>query len=372
MTSSLSTRRRSSAASPKSDLVEQPAIDLFAELGWTTGNLFGEFAHGASAEGRASKRDAILPNRLRAALKRLNPSLPDAALDDAYAILTRDRGAIDPIRANAEVHALIRNGVPVEVRGKDGERKTETVRVIDWENPQANDFFLASQVWFAGELYTKRADLVGFVNGLPLLFVELKASHKAMADAYDGNLTDYRATIPQRLHANAFVILSNGLEAVLGAPYAPLEFFAEWKRIDDEEEAGVVSLDTLIRGTCRPARLLDIVENFIAFEEGKRGLVKKLAKNHQYLGVNGAIAAVDEDRREPGAARRVLAHAGLRQEPLDAVLRPEGAAQDAGQLDVPDRHRPRGTGRPDRQDLRRLRRADQGRARRCRRRAAST
>ena len=167
----------------KSDLVEQPAINLFAELGWTPGNLFGEFAHGVSAEGRASKRDVVLPNRLRAALTRLNPSLPDAALDDAYAILTRDRGAIDAIRANAEVHALMRNGIPIEVRGKDGERKTETARVVDWENPQANDFFLASQIWLAGELYTKRADLVGFVNGLPLLFVELKASHKAMADA---------------------------------------------------------------------------------------------------------------------------------------------------------------------------------------------
>ena len=253
----------------ESDLVEKPAIDLFAQLGWTTGNLFGEFAHGASAQGRASKRDAILPNRLKAALKRLNPSLPDGALDDAYTAITHDRGAIDPIRANAEVHALIRNGVPVEVRGKDGERKTEIVRDIAWDNTPANDFFLASQVWFAGELYTKRADLVGFVNGLPLLFVELKASHKAMADAYDGNLSDYRTTMPQVFAPNAFVILSNGLEAVLGAPYAPLEFFAEWKRIDDEEEAGVVSLDTLIRGTCRPVRFLDLVENFIAFEEEK-------------------------------------------------------------------------------------------------------
>ena len=256
--------------------------------------MFGEFAHAASAQGRTSKRDAILPNRLKAALRRLNPSLPDPALDDAYTALTRERGAIDAIRANSEVHALIRNGVPVEVRGKSGERKTEIVRVIDWENPEANDFFLASQVWFAGELYTKRADLVGFVNGLPLLFVELKASHKAMADAFDGNLSDYRTTIPQVFTPNAFVILSNGLDAVLGAPYAALEFFNEWKRIDDEEEAGVVSLDTLIKGTCRSARFLDLVENFIAFEESKLGLVKKLAKTHQLLGVNRALKAVDD------------------------------------------------------------------------------
>jgi type I restriction enzyme R subunit len=340
-------------------LVEKPAIKLFASLGWQTADLFAEFSgKGGSAEGRASKRDAVLPNRLRLALKRLNPALPQEALDDALSTLTRERGAIDPIRANAEVHDLLRKGVAIAVRGPDGTRKTEIVRIIDWDNPEANDFFLASQVWFAGELYTRRADLVGFVNGLPLLFAELKTSWKAMADAYNGNLSDYRTAIPQVFVPNAFVILSNGLEAVLGAPYAPLEYFNEWKRIDDEEEPGIVSLDTLIKGTCRPARFLDIVENFIAFEEGKHGLVKKLAKTHQLLGVNRAIAAVDKID-EPRAARRVLAHAGVGQEPVDAVLRAESAAQEAGRLDFPRRHRPHRIGRPDRRDLRGLRRADE-------------
>jgi type I restriction enzyme, R subunit len=130
----------------ESELVEKPAINLFAELGWATGDLFGEFAHGLSAEGRASRRDAILPNRLKAALRRLNPALPDAALDDAYTAIARERGAIDAIRANSDVHALVRNGIPVEVRGKGGGHKTEIVRVIDWDEPEANDFFLASQV----------------------------------------------------------------------------------------------------------------------------------------------------------------------------------------------------------------------------------
>jgi type I restriction enzyme R subunit len=288
----------------ESDLVEQPAIDLFRDLGWQTANLMGEFGGktggSKSPEGRASKRDVVLPNRLRVAMKRLNPRLPQEALDDAFSALTRERGAIDPIRANAEIHELLRDGVKVEVRGPGGDRIKETVRVIDWETPQENDFFLASQVWFAGELYTKRADLVGFINGLPLLFIELKASHRAMADAYTGNLSDYRATIPHVFTPNAFVILSNGREAVLGGAQAPLEYFNEWKRIDEEEEPGVVSLDTLIRGTCRPARFLDIVENFIAFEEGKKGLVKKLGKTHQLLGVNRAIAAVDKIEENRG------------------------------------------------------------------------
>jgi type I restriction enzyme, R subunit len=285
----------------EADLVEQPAIDLFATLGWRTANLFGEFSgNGGSAEGRASKRDAVLPNRLRLALSRLNPALPQEALDDAFSILTRERGAIDPIRANAEIHELLRKGVIVDTRGPDGARLKETVRVIDWEHPEQNDFFLASQVWFAGEFYNRRADLVGFVNGLPLLFIELKASHKAMADAYSGNLCDYRTAIPHVFVPNAFVILSNGLEAVLGAPHAALEHFNEWKRIDAEEEPGVVGLDTLIKGTCPPARFLDIIENFVAFQEDKRGLVKKLAKTHQLLGVNRAIAAVDKIKENKG------------------------------------------------------------------------
>ena len=177
----------------------------------------GEFA-GASPEGRASKRDAILPARLRVALKKLNPTLPQDALDDAYSQIVRERVAIDPIRANAEIHDLMRDGVKVEVRGPDGARVTETVRVIDWHDARAAMIFSSpARFGSPGELYTRRADLVGFVNGLPLIFIELKASHKAMADAYNDNLADYRSTIPHVFAPNAFVILSNGLEAVIGA-----------------------------------------------------------------------------------------------------------------------------------------------------------
>jgi type I restriction enzyme, R subunit len=284
----------------ESDLVEKPAINLFAELGWQTANFWGEFRGSASLEGRQSKREAILRNRLRLALRKVNPDLTETSLDEAYSVLTRNRGAIDPVRANAELTELLRDGIKVAARGVDGTLRHETIRVIDWERPEVNDFLLGSQVWFAGDLYTKRADLVGFVNGLPLLFIELKASWKAMADAYNGNLMDYRATIPHVFVPNAFVILSNGVDAVLGGAQAPLEYFNEWKRVDNEEEPGVVSLDTLIKGTCRPARFLDIVENFIVFEEGKHGLVKKLVKTHQLLGVNRAIAAVEKINENRG------------------------------------------------------------------------
>ncbi|ESX96702.1 type I restriction endonuclease subunit R [Mesorhizobium sp. LNJC403B00] len=286
------------------ELIEQPAIDLFKVLGWQTANLYGEFGTPAtprpSPEGRESRRDAFLPNRLRTALSALNPGLQQSALDEAYALLTSERTALEPARANADLYGMLRDGVKVKVRSPDGSLRDEAVRAINWENAGANDFLLANQVWFSGDLYTRRADLVGFVNGIPLLFIELKALYHSIADAYDGNLKDYRTAIPQVFVPNAFVILSNGHEAKLGASLAPFEFFADWKKIDEEEEEGVVSLETLIRGTCRPQRFLDIVENFIAFQEGDKGLIKILAKNHQYLGVNRAMEAVGRLKENQG------------------------------------------------------------------------
>jgi type I restriction enzyme, R subunit len=284
----------------ESDLVEQPAIDLFHELGWAKANLFSEFAKGRSNEGRESKREAHLPDRLRAALRKLNPGLPETALDEAFLALMRERSSIDPIRANGEFYDLLRDGVKVKMRGKGGALQDETIRVIDWSNPGNNDFLIANQVWFAGDLYTRRADLIGFVNGLPLLFLELKGLHRSMEDAYNHNLRDYRTAIPHVFVPCAFAILSNGIDTVMGAPLAPFDYFAEWKKIDREEEEGFVSLETLIRGICRPERFLDLVENFVAFEEGKKGLVKKVAKTHQFLGVNKAIAAVGELKDNQG------------------------------------------------------------------------
>jgi type I restriction enzyme R subunit len=157
------------------ELIEQPAIDLFKEIGWQTAKLYGEFGSPAtprpSPEGRDSRRDAFLPNRLRAALSKLNPGLPQSALDEAYALLTSERAALEPVRANADLLGMLRDGVKVKVRSQGGSLRDETVRVIDWENAGANDFLLASQAWFSGDLYTRRADLVGFVNGIPLLFM---------------------------------------------------------------------------------------------------------------------------------------------------------------------------------------------------------
>lgn len=270
-------------------LVERPAIALFDELGWGTANLYHETFGATGTEGRESEHEVILPRRLRAALAKLNSDLPEEARDAAYAELVRDRSRLTPANANRELYLLLKNGVKVTYRDPDGHTVTDTVRVIDWRKPKENDFFLASQFWISGDMYRRRADLVGFVNGLPLLFIELKAAHKHLKNAYTDNLRDYRTAIPQVFVPNAFIMLSNGSQTRVGSVSAEWEHFFEWKRINDEGEAGVVSLDTAIRGLCEQSRFLDYVENFVLFEEARGGLIKKIAKNHQFLGVNRAI-----------------------------------------------------------------------------------
>lgn len=287
-------------------LVEQPAIELFKSLGWETANLYGEWTGSHSSEGRQTQQEVVLQPRLLSVLERLNPDLPLDALDKALEELTRDRSTLIPLNANREVYGLLKSGIKVEVVNDDGVHSTETVRLIDWTDPGNNDFLLASQLWVKGELYTRRTDLVGFVNGIPLLFVELKASHKTLKAAFDDNLTDYRAVIPQLFTYNAALILSNGSETVVGSTFSPWEHLFEWKRINDEGEQGVVSLETAIRGMGDPRRLLDIVENFTVFEEAQGGLIKKIAKNHQYLGVNKAIAELLKVKDRPaGEAGRL-------------------------------------------------------------------
>ena len=161
--------------------------------------------------------------------------------------------------------------------------------MIDFNDPTNNDFFLASQFWITGEMYKRRADLVGFINGLPLIFIELKAVHKKLEDAFRDNITDYKDTIPQIFWYNAFIILSNGSESRIGTISADFEHFSEWKKINKEGEEGIVSLETIIKGTCERHRFLDLLESFILYKDSGGSLTKIIAKNHQFLGVNNAI-----------------------------------------------------------------------------------
>ena len=282
-------------------LIEQPAIALFESLGWSAANCFGERVGTENATlGRVTTSDVLLFPRLKAAIEKLNPNIAREAVQKAIDELARDRGAMSLAHANKEVYGLIRDGVKVSYQNDKGEHVDDTVRVIDWKEPGNNDFFLASQFWVSGNIYRRRADLVGFVNGLPLLFIELKAAHNRLENAFNGNLRDYKASIPQLFWYNSLIILSNGSRAKVGSVTSGWEHFSDWKRINSEGESGIISLETVIKGTCNKQRLLDLTENFTVFDESKGGLVKVSAKNHQYLGVNNAVEALKQIKQNQG------------------------------------------------------------------------
>jgi len=302
-------------------LVEQPAIGLFAELGWTTVSAMEEILGPDGTLGRETKGEVVLASRLRAALIKLNPSLPPEAITTAMDDLTRDRSAMSLEAANREVYQLLKEGIKVSIAESEdgsagtprsdnsgsvgtprptnaGGQATERVRVVDWEHPANNDFLLVSQFSVTGALYTCRPDLVGFVNGLPLVVIELKKPGVPARQAFDDNLKHYKAEIPHLFAFNALLIASNGTDSRVGSLTADWERFFEWKRIEREDEPRRVSLEVMLRGTCDQSRLLDLVENFTLFSEHKAGLTKIIGQNHQFLGVNNAIASMLDARKE--------------------------------------------------------------------------
>jgi len=283
-------------------LVEQPAIGLFAALGWQTVSALEETFGPGGTLGRETKGEVVLVDRLRAALVTLNPGLPPEAIQAALDELARDRSAMSLAAANREIYRLLKDGIPVSVPdrdhgGRDGGQRTERLRVVDWAQPERNDFLLVSQFSVVGSLYTCRPDLVGFVNGLPWVVIELKKPGVPARAAFDENLTHYKSQIPQLFWFNALLIASNGTDSRVGSLTADWERFFEWKRIAREDEPRRVSLEVMLRGTCERARLLDLAENFTLFSEHKAGLVKVLGQNHQFLGVNNAIASMLEARQ---------------------------------------------------------------------------
>jgi type I restriction enzyme R subunit len=288
-----------SHAYTEDQLVEQPAIGLFEDLGWVTVSAAEETFGVSGTLGRMAKTEAVLSGGLRVALERINPTMPPEAITSAMDELTRDRSVMSVEAANREVHELLKQGIKVSVPDMErGGQKTERVRVIDWENPEANDFLLVSQMSIQGPLYLRRPDLIGFVNGLPLVVVELKKPGVPAQQAFTDNLTCYKGDIPALFWGNALMIASNGTDSRVGSLTADWERFFEWKRIASEDEPRRVSLEVMLRGTCDKTRLLDLVENFILFSEHKAGLVKIVGQNHQFLGVNNAIAASLKARTE--------------------------------------------------------------------------
>ncbi len=277
-------------------LVEQPAIELIRdELDWDYRNCYDEWASGASCLGREAKRDVVLIDRLRPALESLNPDLPAEAVDAAIEELTRDRSALSLAEANREIFRLLRSGIQVKVEDRrSGGQEVKLVRVVDWDDPERNDFFITSQFWVSGELYTRRTDVVGFVNGLPLVLIEFKEPGIHLREAFDKNVSDYKTAIPQLFHFNALIIVSNGTQSKLGSVTAKWGHYCDWKKIESEDEAPSHSLESILKGCCEKSRLLDMVENFTRFSEGSGGLGKIVARNHQYLGVNHAVEALKD------------------------------------------------------------------------------
>jgi type I restriction enzyme R subunit len=281
--------------------IEKPAIDLFRHLGYAHEDAFYDKTGPYSTLGRRSESDVVLVQYLRPALAKLNAetlkSIPEQQASDlikqAIDAITHDRSDRSLPEANREVYQLLKEGIQLSLTGenKRDEHQHVTLRYIDWgeDGTDNNSYLLVSQLWIRRDIYRRRPDLLGYVNGIPLIFIELKAIHERLEQAYNNNLKDYKTYIPQLFWYNALIILSNGRESRIGSLTAGWEHFSEWKRITREDEPPRASLETIIRGTCQPERLLDIVENFTLFSDESGGLKKIIARNHQYLGVNNAI-----------------------------------------------------------------------------------
>ena len=278
----------------ENELVEQFAIDTLKKMRWEWCDCYNEFEQGSSPLARENRGEVVLIARLRSALERLNPDVSSETINNAIEELTRSRATMSCIEANWEIYRrLIKDGVKVTITDPDSEEETDgTVKVIDWDNPENNNFLLASQFSITGEMYTKRPDAIGFINGLPLVVMEFKRIDKNLYDAYNDNIRNYKDTIPHLFWYNALIILSNGSETKLGSLTTEWEHFAEWKKVESEDEPGTISLETVLKGTCDHRRLLDIIENFTLFMEARGGLIKLVAKNHQYLGVNKSVKAL--------------------------------------------------------------------------------
>lgn len=286
-------------------LVQQTfAEHLRDKLGWESVYAWNEEMFGPGGTlGRQSEQEVVLVRDLRAAMVRLNPGLPAEAIEHAVSKLTGFDFSRSLLQHNQEFYRYIRDGVPAGYRDEQGQKRDVHVRVIDFENGRTasdvphNRFLVVRELKVQGRRvphYNRRADLVCYVNGLPLVFIECKAVHKNIQRGFDDNLTDYMTeqVIPHAFHHNAFVVVSNGDKARFSSITGKWEHFVAWKRNSEREKARV-GAEALLDGMLRHDRLLDIVENFILFDESKPGGTRKIvARNHQVLGVNNALASV--------------------------------------------------------------------------------
>ncbi|AEF83944.1 putatIve type i restriction enzyme hindviip r protein [Treponema primitia ZAS-2] len=279
------------------DMIEQAALKLLvAEHKYTAINCFTRDADTLpDNSGRSNKKQVVLPQVLLESLITINPHLPLEVVKSKAAELALTPESGDPVLANYQNYQKLRNGVTVEYQ-KDGRKTTNILNLIDFTNLRNNSFIVASQMWIQGKFHWRRPDLIVFVNGLPLVFIELKNSNINVKTAYDKNLIDYNKDIPWLFNYNQICVLSNGMETRLGSFSSGYEHFFEWLKVENEDEKpdrkkireDCISLEYFIRGLCKPETLIDYIENFVLFDRRK---IKIIAKNHQYHGVNNAYKA---------------------------------------------------------------------------------
>src|ERR1700730_9873527 len=237
-------------------------------------------------------RDVILERRLRQALVNLNPKLPPEALEDAFRKLTRVQ-ASSLIERNRTVHNMLVNGVTVEYRRDDGSIAGAQVQVVDFSDPNANDWLVINQFIVAEGQHTRRPDVVVFLNGLPLAVIELKnpADENATIWSAFQQLQTYQAQIPALFNANAVLVASDGLQARIGSLGAGKEWFKPWRTITGRDDAAhLAELQVVLEGVFEKRHFLDLLRHFIVFEEMDGGkLVKKMAGYHQFHAVNVAL-----------------------------------------------------------------------------------
>lgn len=272
-------------------LVQESSGNLLEKLGWNVIFAYNKEKLGDDGTlGRKSYKEILLSRFFQKALKKLNPWMTDSQIIEAQRTFESHLSTASLLQINEEKYSLIRDGVPVTVKKPDGKTETKRAKLIDFQTPDNNDFLAVKEMKIHGDLYRRRTDIVGFVNGIPLLFVELKATNVEVKNAYEDNYTDYLDTIPHLFYYNAFLILSNGVEARVGTLGSKYEFFHEWKRLSEDDE-GSVALATMLMGICKKETFLDLLENFILFDHSGGSTAKILARNHQFLGVNEAVKA---------------------------------------------------------------------------------
>ena len=295
-------------------IVEDAALEWFGELGYAVGHG-PHLAPGEPAAERDSFSEVVLVGRLRAAMARLNPAIPEEAREEALRKVLRV-GTPSLTQTNRAFHRMLRDGVPVEYPRPDGSIAGDHVRLVDFGDVQANDWLAVNQFTVIEGQHNRRPDIVVFVNGLPLGLIELKnaADEDATIWSAYAQLQTYKAEIPSLLHYNAALVVSDGLQARMGSVTANQEWFKVWRTIDGEGDAPktALELEVLVRGVFERQRFLDLLHHFIVFEEDpdSGALHKIIAGYHQFHAVN---AAVEETVRASGMTETGSV---LREEPL--------------------------------------------------------